>query len=401
MQKSPKNFRLHIGIFGRRNVGKSSLLNSLTSQNVSLVSDTPGTTTDPVEKPMELLPFGPVLFIDTAGIDDFGALGELRVGRTRLVLDRTELGIIVTNEDEWGSFEKELFELFKKNNTPMIVVINRIDQSPATELFVKHLKGNNITVCPVSALTGEGIDNLRQTIMKLATDADAMPRAILADLVPAGSFAVLVIPIDKEAPKGRIILPQVQAIRDLLDHDRWCIVAQDSRLPEVFANLKTPPALVVTDSQAFDRVAALTPADIPLTSFSILFARFLSDLDALSEGARAIANLKPGDNVLIAESCSHHPIEDDIGTIKIPKWLNKYAGGTLNYTHVRGHDFPKDLSGYRLVVHCGGCMGNRREMLSRINICKNSFVPITNYGLAIAWSLGVFDRALKPFQIIN
>jgi len=395
--KSPKSFRLHIGLFGRRNVGKSSLLNAITEQEVSIVSEIAGTTTDPVEKPMELLPLGPVLFIDTAGIDDVGALGEKRVQKTKAVFDRTDLGIIVSNSQDWGEFEEKTLQELKDREIPVIVVFNKTDLYPGRSCMLNSLNGEKLPVVETSVSTGAGIDALRETILKTAPDDYINRPAIVADLVGPGEAAILVVPIDKEAPKGRLILPQVQAIRDLLDGDSFCMVVKDQQLPKALAQMNQAPKLVVTDSQAFAQVAAVTPPEIPLTGFSILFARFQGDLTEMVRGAMAIDQLKAGDRVLIAEACSHHPIEEDIGTVKIPNWLNKYVGGQLDIEHARGRDFPADISQYKLIIHCGACMWNRREMLSRILKARQAGVPITNYGLTIAYSVGIFERALQPF----
>jgi [FeFe] hydrogenase H-cluster maturation GTPase HydF len=397
MQSAPKGFRLHIGFFGRRNAGKSSLLNAITHQQVSIVSDQPGTTTDPVEKPMELLPLGPVLFIDTAGIDDTGALGELRVSKTRQAFDRTELGVVVTVSGEWGEFEDKLLAELKERGVPVIVVLNKIDLAASDPAVLDRLTSEKITIVKTSATTGEGVLDLRQALLDAAPEDFVNNPSILGDLVCAGETAVLVVPIDKEAPKGRLILPQVQSIRDLLDNDAYCVVVKERELRSALDNLKRPPKLVVTDSQAFLKVAADTPNEILMTSFSILFARFKGDLNEQVRGATVIDSLKPGDRVLIAEACSHHPITDDIGRVKIPRWLTQYVGGKLDFVHFQGHDFPEDLPQYKLVIHCGACMWNRREMLSRILRCRRAGVPITNYGLTIAYSLGIFERALEPF----
>jgi [FeFe] hydrogenase H-cluster maturation GTPase HydF len=395
--KAPKSFRLHIGIFGKRNVGKSSILNALTSQEVSIVSDIAGTTTDPVEKPMELLPLGPVLFIDTAGIDDDSALGEMRIQKTMQVFDRTELGLIISKYAEWGSFEEQILRELNARDIPVIVVFNKCDLVPDSHVIPESFSGKKILVVETSAITGAGIQELREAILKSAPDDFINRPAILADLVGPGESAVLVVPIDKEAPKGRLILPQVQCIRDLLDHDSFCIVVKETDLREALNRLNKPPKLVVTDSQAFLKVAADTPPEIPLTSFSILFARYQGNLPEMVKGTLAIDKLKSGDKILIAEACTHHPVEDDIGTIKIPNWLNKYLGVKLEFVHLRGHHFPENLSEFKLIIHCGACMWNRREMLSRLMKARMADVPMTNYGLTIAYSLGVFERALQPF----
>jgi [FeFe] hydrogenase H-cluster maturation GTPase HydF len=395
--KAPRSFRLHIGIFGKRNTGKSSILNALTQQNVSIVSEIAGTTTDPVEKPMELLPLGPVLFIDTAGIDDVGLLGEKRVSKTIDVFNRTDLGIVVTNFIDWGDYEYEIMEAFKIREIPFIIVFNKTDQIAENLDITTQLDDVKLKYVTTSATTGFGISKLRQLLLQTAP-ADFIDRpGILSDLVNPGEAAVLVVPIDKEAPKGRLILPQVQSIRDLLDNDSFCVVVKERELREALSRFNKPPKLVVTDSQAFLKVAADTPPEIPITSFSILFARFQGDLNEMVRGAMAIDNLKTGDKVLIAEACSHHPIGEDIGTVKIPRWLTQYVGGKLQIDSTRGHDFPKNIADYKIIIHCGACMWNRREMLSRIMKAKEAGVPITNYGLTIAYSLGIFERALQPF----
>lgn len=397
MRATPKGMRLHIGLFGRRNVGKSSLLNALTRQVVSIVSDVAGTTTDPVEKPMEMLPIGPVLFIDTAGIDDVGALGEMRVQKTRQVLERTDVGIVVAAAGEWGRFEEAILAALLERKVPVIVVFNKTDLVGSDAAQEARLGELGIRWVRTSATRGEGTLDLREALIASAPDEFINPPAIVGDLVPAGELAVLVIPIDLEAPKGRLILPQVQSIRDLLDNDAYCMVVKERELRDALDRLKRPPALVVTDSQAFLKVAGDTPEQVPMTSFSILFARFKGDLVEFVRGALAIEKLAPGDKVLICEACSHHPIGEDIGRVKIPRWLQQYVGGKLEVKHVQGHDFPEDLGSYKLAVHCGACMWNRREVLSRILRCQQAGVPITNYGLAIAYSLGIFERALRPF----
>jgi len=395
-QTTPKGFRLHIGIFGRRNVGKSSLLNAITRQHVSIVSDFAGTTTDPVEKPMELLPLGPVLFIDTAGIDDDGALGAMRIAATRRTFDRTELGVIVS-DGGWGTFEEQLLDELTARNITTIVVFNKCDTAHPPEAALSLLTGRKIMVVRTSALRGEGIYELRQALIDGAPADYINNPAIVGDLVGPGETAVLVVPIDKEAPKGRLILPQVQSIRDLLDSDSIIVVVKERELRAAIEQLRRPPKLVVTDSQAFLKVVADTPPGVPLTSFSILFSRFKGDLALQTEGVLAIDRLKTGDRVLIAESCSHHPIGDDIGRVKIPRWLTQYVGGKLEFDTTQGHDFPEDLGKYKLVVHCGACMWNRREMLSRLHQCRRAGVPVTNYGMAIGYSLGILEKALAPF----
>lgn len=420
MERTPKGLRLHIGLFGRRNVGKSSLLNAITRQQVSIVSDVAGTTTDPVEKPMELLPLGPVLFIDTAGIDDEGALGELRVARTRKVFDRTDLGVVIAEPGYWGLFEQQIFDELRGRKCPVIVVFNKSDLGEPDAALVERLKKEKVrtvrTVCsaafrpypegepivagqgrPAYNTTNTGILDFRQALLDAAPADFLNNPAILADLVGPGEMAVLVVPVDKEAPKGRLIVPQVQAIRDLIDGDAFCLVVKERELREALGRLTRPPKLVVTDSQAFLKVVADTPREIPLTSFSILFARYKGDLNEMVRGALAVESLKPGDRILVAEACSHHPIAEDIGRVKIPRWLTQLVGGKLHFDTMQGHDFPDDLSAYKLVIHCGACMMNRREMLTRILRCKQAGVPISNYGLIVAYSLGIFERALEPF----
>ncbi len=397
MNTAPKGMRLHIGLFGRRNVGKSSLLNALTRQEVSIVSPVAGTTTDPVEKPMELLPLGPVLFIDTAGLDDVGVLGEKRVKRTQQVFERTDLALLVTASGEWGEYESAIMSEFVERNIPIVVVFNKSDIETDNELQTVRLKELDIPFVQTVATTGAGIVDLREALVRVAPEEFINTPAIVGDLVPPGEMAVLVVPIDKEAPKGRLILPQVQTIRDLLDSDAYCMVVKERELRDALDRLKKPPVLVVTDSQAFLKVAADTPDSIPMTSFSILFARFKGDLPEFARGAKSIDRLRSGDKILICEACSHHPIGEDIGRVKLPRWLTQYVGGKLDFVHVQGHDFPQDLSPFKLVIHCGACMQNRREVLSKIIRCRQAGVPITNYGIAIAFSLGICQRALQPF----
>lgn len=401
MSSTPKGLRLHIGLFGRRNVGKSSLLNALTRQQVSIVSAVAGTTTDPVEKPMELLPLGPVLFIDTAGIDEesreAGTLGAMRIEKTRKALERTEIAVLVAEAGVWGEFEEALLKDFAERSIPALVVFNKLDQGAPQAELIEKLTNEKMRVVLVSATNGAGLADLRQALLDAAPPDFIDSPAIVGDLVGPGELAILVVPIDKEAPKGRLILPQVQTIRDLLDSDSMCMVVKERELRSAMERLKTQPKLVVTDSQAFLKVAADTPQDVMLTSFSILMARFKGDLTTQVEGALAIENLKAGDRVLIAEACTHHPIGEDIGRVKIPRWLTQYTGVKLDFVPMQGRDFPEDLASYKLVIHCGACMWNRRQMLSRMLQCQQAGVPITNYGLTIAYSLGIFDRALQPF----
>jgi len=395
--ETPKGMRLHIGLLGRRNVGKSSILNALTRQQVSIVSPVAGTTTDPVEKAMELLPLGPVVFIDTAGIDDEGALGELRVLKTRRVLDRTDLGILVAEAGQWGPFEDQILAELAARKVPAVVVFNKVDLGrPAAEQLAA-LSEKKIPVAQMVASEARGVPELRDALLAAAPEGFLDNPSILRDLVAPGELAVLVVPIDQEAPRGRLILPQVQAIRDLLDGDAMALVVKEHQLKGALGRLAHPPKLVVTDSQAFRKVAADTPPSVPMTSFSILMSRFKGDLLSQVEGALAIATLEPGDRVLVAEACTHHSVEDDIGRVKIPRLLTQHVGGELQFAHAQGQDFPQDLTPYRLVIHCGACTFNRRGMLSRIERARRQGVPITNYGLAIAYSLGIFERALGPF----
>jgi [FeFe] hydrogenase H-cluster maturation GTPase HydF len=388
-QSASKGFRLHIGIFGRRNAGKSSLLNAITRQQVSIVSELAGTTTDPVEKPMELLPIGPVLFIDTAGIDDAGALGDLRVRKTRQVFARTDVGVLVLEPGVWDNFEEQLLSELCGREIPLVAAFNKCDrQRPQAALF-ERLTNLGLRCVQTSATCGTGIDDLRRALLASAPAEFAASPTIVRDLVGPGELAVFVMPVDTQAPKGRLKLLQVQAIRDLLDGHALCLTAQDTSLAAALKSLQQPPKLVVTDAQVFGKVADLTPREVPLTCFSILLSRLKGDLQAQALGALAIEDLRPGDRVLVAEACTHHPIEEDIARVKIPRWLNARA--------TQGHDFPEDLESYKLVIHCGACMMNRREVVGRIQDCRSRGVPITNYGVAIAYLHGILERALEPF----
>ncbi|OGI23657.1 MAG: [FeFe] hydrogenase H-cluster maturation GTPase HydF [Candidatus Melainabacteria bacterium RIFOXYA2_FULL_32_9] len=399
MQNTPRGMRLHIGIFGKRNVGKSHLLNSLTRQNISIVSNIAGTTTDPVEKAMELLPLGPVLFLDTAGIDDEGSLGEMRVQKTLTVLDRTDLAIIVSDQSGWDNFEKQLYHKLKEMNIPVISVFNKADLGEIDRNSLEDVRKLELEPVITSAMLGDGIDELKQKIIKLAPEEFLSTPSIVSDLIPPGELAILVVPIDLEAPKGRLILPQVQTIRDLLDNDSMVMVVKERELKDALNRLNKPPHIVVTDSQSFLKVSADVPKNVLLTSFSILFARFKGELNEFVRGTLAIDSLKTNDKVLICESCTHHAIGDDIGRVKIPRWLTQYVGGKLHFEHYAGHDFPENIADYKLIIHCGACMTNRREVLSRIMKSRQVEVPITNYGLTIAYSLGIFERALEPFPL--
>ena len=394
-----KGFRLHIGFFGRRNVGKSSLLNAITQQSVSIVSEVPGTTTDPVEKPMELQPIGPVLFVDTAGVDDVGALGAQRIEKTRQAIARTDIAVLVAEAAIWTDFEETLLAELRGRDIPVVIALNKIDvRKPATEL-TNRLQQERVCFVELSAATGVGVDVFRERLWQAAPSESSESPTIVRDLVAPGQTAVLVMPIDKEAPKGRIKQLQVQAIRDLLDGESSCMVVKDAGLKRALDNMKTLPSLVVSDAQVFEQVARITPESVPVTAFSILLSRLKGDLVAQTRAAVAIDSLRPGDKVLIAETCTHHPVEEDIGRVRIPRWLNQYVGGELAFTYVRGREFPNDITPYKLVIHCGACMWNRQEMVGRIRECQRQGVPITNYGLVIAFAQGILERALEPFPV--
>lgn len=428
LMRTPKGMRMAIGLFGRRNVGKSSVLNAITNQQTSIVSAVAGTTADPVDKPMELLPLGPVLFVDTAGIDDDQeTVGELRTQRTKKVFDRCDMGVIVTEAGTWGPYEEEIAAQLSNRSIPFIIVCNKTDLLPvgaqgsnstssaesrtprgavadprqeelieACRSALPHDLQQKPLVC-MCAARKEGVLELRQALLDNAPEEFVNDPKIIGDIIDPGSVVILVIPIDKEAPKGRIILPQVQAIRDLLDSSCLSLCVTDEELPRALAALKEPPALVVTDSQSFDKVATIVPEDVPLTGFSVAFARFKGDLPTQALGTLAIDKLTENSRVLIAEACTHHPIEEDIGTVKIPRLLRARIGQGLTVENVRGVDFPEDLSSYDLVIHCGGCTFNRRAVLSRIQACVHADVPVSNYGLTLAYLMGVFDRSIKAF----
>ena len=390
LNDTPTGDRVHIGFFGRRNAGKSSIVNAVTGQELSVVSDTRGTTTDPVSKAMELLPMGPVTIIDTPGFDDEGALGEKRVQRTRQVLNRTDVAVLVVDgRTGLQECDRQLIELFRQKNIPYVVAWNKADLMAAD------------TECPkdalrVSAKTGENIFALKEKIAHLGKTEDPKLQ-LVGDLIAPGQLAVLVIPIDKAAPKGRLILPQQQVLRDILDADGEAVCVKEDRLTDTLGKLKEKPAVVITDSQVFDTVAEQVPLDIPLTSFSILMARKKGLLETAVRGAAAIDALKDGDKVLISEGCTHHRQCDDIGTVKIPRWLGNYTGKQLTIATSSGKSFPEDLSEYKLVIHCGGCMLNEREVRYRMKCAQDQNVPITNYGIAIAYMKGILRRSIAMF----
>jgi [FeFe] hydrogenase H-cluster maturation GTPase HydF len=393
---TPRGSRLHIGIFGRRNAGKSSLVNALTEQEAAIVSDVPGTTTDPVYKAMEIPPVGPVVIIDTAGLDDVGELGELRLRKTLSVLEKTDLIILVLTHDQpLDAREFDLIKKAKEQGVPIIGALNKVDLTPDACLnqLAKQL---GINMVAVSAVTRQGINTLKQKLITYAPKDWIIP-SIVGDLVQPGDTVVLVVPIDLAAPKGRLILPQVQTIRDLLDNDCITLVVKERELRKAISGLKEKPKLVITDSQAFLKVDADTPKDVMMTSFSILFARYKGNLETLTAGALASDKLQPGDRVLIAEACTHHRVADDIGTVKIPRWLRQKVGGELHFDWSSGLELPSNLEQYQLIVHCGGCMINRKEMLHRILQSTSAGVPIVNYGVLIAHMHGILRRALAPF----
>lgn len=397
MDKAPKSMRLHIGIFGKRNVGKSSLINAITNQNISIVSDVAGTTTDAVEKSMEMLPLGPVTLIDTAGIDDVGDLGEQRVKKSEQIIERTDVALIVCDFDGWSEFEKNLAKKFNDKKIPIVAIINKNDVQEISDEKFKEIEAETAYQIKLSAKNDTDITaKIKEGLIRIAPEDFINPPAILENLVEPRDTVILVTPIDKEAPKGRLILPQVNVLRELLDNSCVAVVVTENNLEQAINSLKNPPKLVITDSQAFQIVSKITPKNIPLTSFSILFARLKGDLKTFVDGVRAIESLKDGDKVLICESCSHHAIEDDIGRVKIPNLIKKKTGKNLTFEHVASHDMIKNIADYAMIIHCGGCMTNRREILSRIAKSKAAGVPITNYGITISYCLGILDRAIEP-----
>ena len=389
LNSTPTSNRIHISIFGRRNAGKSSLINAITGQNAAIVSNTPGTTTDPVSKSMELLPLGPVVIIDTPGLDDEGELGLMRVKRALGVMGKTDIAIVVYDpENGAGDMEQNVIDRAKKMGIPYIAVTGKADLGlPAVEGTMS-----------ISAQTGEGIHELKEALGKIRP-SNISEKPILSDLVKSGDMVMFVTPCDESAPKGRLILPQQQSIRDALDHHILSTVVQDTEVTQALAALKNPPALVVTDSQAFAQVSRDVPEDIPLTSFSILFARHKGFLDAAVRAVEALDSLEDGDRILIAEGCTHHRQCEDIGTVKIPRLLRKHTGKELNFEFTSGGTFPEDVSQYKLVIHCGGCMLNEREMRYRLEQATVQDIPFINYGITIAYVTGVLKRSLKPLGL--
>ena len=393
LNDTPSADRVHIGFFGRRNAGKSSIVNAVTNQDLAVVSDVKGTTTDPVYKAMELLPMGPVMIIDTPGFDDEGALGELRVKKTRQVLNKTDVAVLVVDATVGKTAaDEELIRLFEEKEINYIVALNKCDLAGA----ISPLSDREM---PVSAVEKLHIEELKERIAGLAKTEDVKLK-IVGDLLAPADFAVLVIPIDKAAPKGRLILPQQQVIRDILEADGIAVVTKEFELKETLGNLGKKPAIVITDSQVFAKAAADTPPEVPLTSFSILIARYKGFLPAAVAGVRALDTLKDGDKVLIAEGCTHHRQCDDIGTVKIPRWIRKYTGVKPEFSFCSGTEFPDDLSAYRLVVHCGGCMLNEREMRYRANHSNAQTVPITNYGILVSYIQGILGRSIAMFPAV-
>ncbi len=408
LNSTPSADRVHIGFFGRRNAGKSSVVNAVTGQDLAVVSQIKGTTTDPVQKAMELLPLGPVVIIDTPGIDDVGDLGELRVKKTKQILNKTDVAVLVVDVTVGISqTELELLKIFQQKNIPYVLAFNKVDVSTAYKSESSLSKGKfeqqqlllsqeEANIIRISAKTGFQIQELKEKIARLAVQEESKQR-IVGDLIQSGDFVVLVVPIDKAAPKGRLILPQQQTIRDILESDAAAIVVREYELKQTLNSLGKQPALVITDSQAFAKVSSDTPDQIPLTSFSILFARYKGNLKTVVQGAAAIESLQDGDKVLISEGCTHHRQCDDIGSVKLPRWLKEYTKKQLQIELSSGTEFPEDLSDYKLIIHCGGCMLNEREMKYRLKCAKDQDVPITNYGIAIAYMKGILRRSVQLF----
>lgn len=399
LSATPKGMRITIGLFGRRNAGKSSVVNALARQPVSIVSEVPGTTTDPVERAMELLPLGPVLFVDTAGIDDDAeVVGQLRAETTRKAMKGCDLALLVYEQGRWGEVERDLLTDLEREAIPAVVVANKTDLAGDGAASDGSASDFDQAV-RVSATEHTGMGELLQAIIDAAPESLLEDPPLARDLVNPGDTVVLVVPIDKEAPKGRLILPQVQTARDLLDGGALPYLVRDTELAAALASLKEPPALVITDSQVFHQVAEIVPEDVPLTGFSVIMARAKGDIHVQAAALQALAQLGEDARILIAEACTHHPISEDIGTVKIPRLLRKNLGEGITIDHVQGKDFPNDLSSYDLVIHCGACMFSRRAMLSRIQACERAGVPIANYGMVLAHFAGIAQRALAPFNL--
>ncbi len=400
MNQTPRSSRLHIALFGSRNAGKSSVINAITGQEAALVSPVKGTTTDPVYKAMELLPVGPVVFIDTAGLDDVGELGELRKRKTMEVLNKTDVGMILIDSCQGVTdYDRSIYQLMKKKAIPIVGVLNKTDIQPVDREYVKKLEDEfEVPFVAISALTGENIPALKKKLIQSIPEEDDKFK-MMGNLIAPGEMAVLVTPIDKAAPKGRLILPQQQTIRDILEMDAIAIVTKEHELKETLDKLKQKPAVVITDSQAFLKVAADTPREVPLTSFSILLARSKGKLEELVRGAAAIETLRHDDTILVSEACTHHRQADDIGRVKIPRWLRQATAKKLNFEYTTGTQFQEDLSSYALIVHCGACMLNRRAMVYRIQQAMEAGVPIVNYGVLIAAVQGILPRAIEPFPL--
>ncbi|HYE68957.1 MAG TPA: [FeFe] hydrogenase H-cluster maturation GTPase HydF [Anaerovoracaceae bacterium] len=401
LNSTPSSDRVHIGFFGKRNAGKSSVINAVTGQNLSIVSEVKGTTTDPVYKAMELLPLGPVMMIDTPGLDDEGALGNLRMQKSYQVLNKTDIAVLVVDATSGLTEEdRTIIRRFRQKSIPFLVVYNKLDlvgpDSPSmnTEDVPHDVSVENVLW--ISSETGENIHELKELLAK-QVPAGLSKYPIVADLLKPADFVVLVVPIDSAAPKGRLILPQQQTIRDVLEAGAAAIVVKETELKETLKDIGKKPRLVITDSQAFAKVSAETPEDIPLTSFSILFARHKGDLELAVKGAAAIEKLQDGDTVLISEGCTHHRQCDDIGTRKLPRWMEQYTGKKLNFKFTSGTEFPEDFTQYKMVVHCGGCMLNEREMKYRLQCAEDQGIPITNYGILIAYMQGILKRCIAPF----
>ena len=401
LNSTPSSERVHIGIFGKRNAGKSSVINAITNQSLAIVSDIKGTTTDPVSKAMELLPLGPVMIIDTPGLDDVGELGKMRIQKSYQVLNKSDIGILVID----GTFgqtdeDKALINKFKEKNIPYIVVMNKLDLVRKQQNIDENEINSNPNTIWVSSTTKENIYELKEMIAKQAP-TDEPKFKIVGDLLNPSDFVVLVVPIDKAAPKGRLILPQQQTIRDILEANANAIVVKENELKNTLENLGKKPKLVITDSQVFSKVSADTPKDILLTSFSILFARYKGDLKETVKGVKTLEDLKDNDTILISEGCTHHRQCDDIGTVKIPKWITKYTNKKINFEFTSGTEFPYDLSKYKMIIHCGGCTLNEREMKYRVKCAQDQNIPFTNYGILIAYTQGILKRTLEPFSDIS